>query len=403
MCKKLIYLVSFVLVLGLTLTSTASAELVAWWKLDETSGTIASDSSGNGYDGTLNGNPTWAAGKLDGALQFDGSGDYVNCGLIDIDTAVTGGMTVSAWINKASGGDMKFCSNRQGDNAAGGGFTCTIYNDRMEMDITNATARNLNRDEDGPTVPANTWVHVAWVYDDVANTFNEYHDGVLADSSTENVSVGVSTQEFWIGTDAPGLGRYVNGLIDDLRIYDSALTEQEILGVMAGRGPQAERAAEPIPEDEATDVPRDVSLSWTPGEFAAPTNGHKVYFGQSFNDVNDATGGVAQTTTSYTPAQRLDFNTTYYWRVDEVNAPPTSHIEFKGEVWQFTTEPIAYPIVGENITATASSTQPQLPVHTKQIRALKIPSTAWDWMLMTCTRWKRRICGLAAMNRTGPG
>jgi len=356
MCKKLIYLVSFVLVLGLTLTSTASAELVAWWKLDETSGTIASDSSGNGYDGTLNGNPTWAAGQLGGALQFDGSGDYVNCGLIDIDTAVTGGMTVSAWINKASGGDMKFCSNRQGDNAAGGGFTCTIYNDRMEMDITNATARNLNRDEDGPTVPANTWVHVAWVYDDVANTFNEYHDGVLADSSTENVSVGVSTQEFWIGTDAPGLGRYVNGLIDDLRIYDSALTEQEILGVMAGRGPQAERAAEPIPEDEATDVPRDVSLSWTPGEFAAPTNGHKVYFGQSFNDVNDATGGVAQSVASYTPAQRLDFNTTYYWRVDEVNAPPTSHIEFKGEVWQFTTEPIAYPIVGENITATVSST-----------------------------------------------
>jgi len=50
---------------------------------------------------------------------------------------------------------------------------------------------------------------------------------------------------------------------------------------------------------------------------------------------------------------RLDFGKTYYWRVDEVNAPPTSDIEFKGDVWSFTIEPIANPI--ENITATASS------------------------------------------------
>ncbi|GAJ04491.1 unnamed protein product, partial [marine sediment metagenome] len=56
----------------------------------------------------------------------------------------------------------------------------------------------------------------------------------------------------------------------------------------------------------------------------------------------------------YAPAQRLDFGTTYYWRVDEVNAPPTSQVEFKGSVWSFTTEPIAYPI--EDVNATASST-----------------------------------------------
>ncbi|MCH8120598.1 MAG: discoidin domain-containing protein, partial [Planctomycetes bacterium] len=113
-------------------------------------------------------------------------------------------------------------------------------------------------------------------------------------------------------------------------------------------------ARNPNPANEATDVPRDVVLGWTPGEFAASVNGHKVYLGQSFDDVNDAVGGVAQDANSYAPAQRLDFDTTYYWRVDEVNAPPTSQIEFKGEVWQFTTEPVAYAI--ENITTTASST-----------------------------------------------
>ena len=101
-----------------------------------------------------------------------------------------------------------------------------------------------------------------------------------------------------------------------------------------------ELSNKPSPANGAEDVPRDVVFSWEPGEFAAPTNGHKVYFGESFNDVNDATGGVAQTAASYAFAQRLDLGKTYYWRVDEVNAPPTSHIEFKGEVRSLTTEPI---------------------------------------------------------------
>ena len=115
-----------------------------------------------------------------------------------------------------------------------------------------------------------------------------------------------------------------------------------------------ETASSPYPAEGQTDVPRDVVFSWTPGEFAAPTNGHKVYIGESFNDVNDATGAAAQTANSYAPPQRLDFNTTYYWRVDEVNnVNPDS--PWIGSVWSFTTEPVAYAI--ENITATASSSE----------------------------------------------
>ncbi|MHC4594500.1 MAG: discoidin domain-containing protein [Planctomycetota bacterium] len=111
-------------------------------------------------------------------------------------------------------------------------------------------------------------------------------------------------------------------------------------------------ASLPSPPDKATDVPRDVVLGWKPGIFAPPVNGHKVYLSENFSDVNDGIGGVVQDANSYAPTQLLDFGKTYYWRVDEVNAPPDSTI-FEGEVWQFTTEPFAYPI--ENITATASS------------------------------------------------
>jgi len=112
-----------------------------------------------------------------------------------------------------------------------------------------------------------------------------------------------------------------------------------------------ELAANPDPADEATDVLRDVVLSWTPGELTAAANGHIVYLSENFDNVNDGVGGITQSATSYDP-ERLKFGTTYYWRVDEISAPPASTV-YPGEVWSFTTELLAYQI--ENVIATASS------------------------------------------------
>ncbi|HUU16613.1 MAG TPA: hypothetical protein VMW72_05645, partial [Sedimentisphaerales bacterium] len=69
MCRKLMYLVSFILVLGLVLTSVAKAadpDLAAYWKFDDGSGTTALDSSGNGNDGVFVGDPKWVPGRLGG-------------------------------------------------------------------------------------------------------------------------------------------------------------------------------------------------------------------------------------------------------------------------------------------------------------------------------------------------
>ncbi len=119
-----------------------------------------------------------------------------------------------------------------------------------------------------------------------------------------------------------------------------------------------ETATDPTPGDETTDVMRDTVLSWTPGEFAAT---HDVYFGTSFEDVDAASRsnplGVlvsqGQTADSYDPEGLLELGQTYYWRVDEVNAAPDSTI-FKGDVWSFTAEPLAYPI--ENVVASTNAT-----------------------------------------------
>ncbi len=386
MYRKMLCFISLLLGLGLAVTSPVSAELVAWWPFNEGSGDTAVDVTENGHDGTLNGDTAWTTGQLGGALEFDGSGDYVMCDLIDIDTTVTGGLTVTAWVNRLAGGDMKMCSNRQVANGPGGGFSCTIYEDRMEMDICSATARSLARDTDGPTVPDETWVHLAWVLDDAGDVFNEYHNGELADSSAETGSVTVSTENFRIGGDSPALGLYFSGMIDDLRVYDHALTQGELADVMVGRGPNAEKASDPSPVVEATDIPLDTILSWSAGEFAAT---HDVYLGTSFDDVDAATRadtlGVlvsqGQSDTTFDPTA-LQYGQTYYWRVDEVNAAPDYTI-FKGEVWSFTTEPVAYPIQGVVATSNASSgvgSGPENTVNGSGLNASDEHSTASDDM-----------------------
>jgi len=127
---------------------------------------------------------------------------------------------------------------------------------------------------------------------------------------------------------------------------------------MLGETLEPGRATNPNPTNETKDVCRDVVLSWTPGQYAAT---HDVYFGTSFDDVNDASRdndpqavllSRDQIDTTYGPEGLLEFGQTYFWRIDEVNAAPDYTI-YKGKIWSFTAEPFVYQI--ENITATASS------------------------------------------------
>jgi len=99
MSKKLIYLISLVLVLGMVLTGAAKADLVGWWRFNEGSGDTANDSSGNGHHGTLLGNPEWAIGPpgFGGAISFqEDKCTGIDCGNFD-PTNGTGQFTVALW------------------------------------------------------------------------------------------------------------------------------------------------------------------------------------------------------------------------------------------------------------------------------------------------------------------
>jgi hypothetical protein len=347
MSKKLIYLCSFILALALVITSIskgADPTLIGWWKLDEGSGMIAHDSSGKGNDGTLQGNPQWVAGKIGGALEFDGNGDYVDCGA-SLAFNINTNITVACWIKVRQLDKSWQAIVSQGDNS------WRLHRSGSSNNIAWGTNGLLPKDITGSVnVNDGQWHHVAGVYDGTQKRL--YVDGNLDVSSNSTGNIDNSSYNVNIGENAQATGRYWDGLIDDVRVYTRALTHEEIQQVMIGIPPGT--AFDPSPADGQIDVPREVVLSWTPGEFAPPVNGHKVYFNENFNDVNDGVGGIMQDANSYAPPQRLNLSTTYYWRVDEVNGPP-DYTVYEGRVWSFTTELRAYPIDGSSITATASS------------------------------------------------
>jgi len=99
-----------VLVLGSTATA-AQVGLVGHWTFDEGQGTMAFDSSGNGLDGMLRGNPAWVPGQLGGSLSFNGSSDYVEVPDHPL-LALTEQITIAAWTNMKtnSSGEMAILS-----------------------------------------------------------------------------------------------------------------------------------------------------------------------------------------------------------------------------------------------------------------------------------------------------
>jgi len=222
----------------------------------------------------------------------------------------------------------------------------------------NWTCNGGNMGGDIIPAPPGEWHHLAFVQDGNSNASLCYVDleEVRSDSASSNETSG---RPFFIGAAGTDLNIYegFGGLISDVRIYNEALTGDALAATTIPITSPG-LADNPQPNDKATDLPRDVTLSWAPGEFA---NTHDVYFGTDFDDVNDATKASPEYQTTKSLGDEsydlgtLDFGTTYYWRIDEVNAPPPQSAVFKGEVWQFTTEPIGYPIA--DITATASSTE----------------------------------------------
>ena len=206
--------------------------MVAAYKFNEGNGTIVNDASGNGITGSIFG-ATWTTGGRNGnALGFDGSSSYVDLGNPSL-LQITGSMTCSAWVkaaaNPANDGQIVAKSNdaagwqlKTSRDTGPQTFGVAISSGSGRVQRYSTTVRSLN-----------VWYYVTGVYDAAARTLDIYVNGVLDNGvlrgtipasqvdAPVNVYIGKRTSLYG--------GRYFfNGIIDDVRIYNRAMSQAEI-------------------------------------------------------------------------------------------------------------------------------------------------------------------------------
>ena len=232
---------------------------VAWYKMDECQGTVINDWSPNanggfnGNNGTLNlgSSGTTSAGtcstsgawyngkegKIGSSMSFDGTNDYISCsdatcgGRSKLDSGGTNGFSVATWVKLNTIPDYTKVVAKIGDY---GNYGYQIYLDPSDRFVWFASTDGTNT----PQVTSNTaaqtgiWYHVVGVYDSSGAMNKIYINGVLENSATTS-SGGIydTTAEFRIGSSAETTTYPLNGYVDDVRVFNYALTPQQIRDV----------------------------------------------------------------------------------------------------------------------------------------------------------------------------
>jgi glucose/arabinose dehydrogenase/PKD repeat protein len=198
-----------------------SSGLVAAFGFNETSGTIAPDASGTGNDGTIL-NATRTTGKYGSALVFNGSNAWVtvaDAASLDL----TAGMTLEAWVypRTSSGWRTVVLKERAGQQLSYALYGNTNTN-RASVEISNGS----NLDVRAPaTLALNAWSHLAATYDGA--TLRLFVNGTQVGSRAVTGAMVVSGNPLRIGGNSVW-GEYFNGYIDELRVYNRALSASEI-------------------------------------------------------------------------------------------------------------------------------------------------------------------------------
>ncbi len=199
--------------------------LVAWYKLDETTGTTAPDASGSGNSGTLVGGPAWqpAGGKIDGALELDGSDDHVALG-DPASLQITGEITIAAWVKpEASNGLRNVVAKGHTSNPDQEMFL-RINSGKYQIGSWNGSDHLASSNIPGGDI--GSWVHLTGLYD--GSAWRLYRNGAEVSSSADATGA-IQVDEAWaIGARGTGTERFFDGLLDDVQIYNRALSAFEV-------------------------------------------------------------------------------------------------------------------------------------------------------------------------------
>jgi len=349
MYRKLIHLISLVLVLSVASPSRGDVDLstglVAWWTFDEGTGTIARDGSGNNNNAALMGGATWTQPAAPGkgpnnyGISLNGTSAYLrveHSASLNLANALTfemwvygGGTPAKQIISKGNTGD---------GNAWWQPLGVRIDNDPpyyRQINWRNRVGETVNALNSNTAIPPDEWTHIAVTFDVNAPGNNQkiYINGKLDAESRSTTPLVTNNGPIFIGADTYTAGGrwFWQGMIDEGSVYNRALNAVEIKTIAGVKD-----STDPTPKDGATISTTNVLLEWYQGADVAYTNGHRVYFGDKFADVNERTANTDKGFTTdpnyYVPT--LVPGTTYYWRIDEVNDVHPDKI-WTGDLWSF--------------------------------------------------------------------
>ena len=292
----------------------AAPGMVAAYAFEETSGTAALDSSGSGNAGTVSGPVSSALGRFGRALAFDGVNDLVNVA----DSAsldLTTGMTLEAWV-KPEGVDWQTVLLKERP----GGLAYALYSS-TDTGVSSGEVRTSSSLETrgSSSLPFATWSHLATTYD--GSTLRLYVNGNQVSGRAVSGPVEVGTGTLRIGGNLVW-GEYFRGLIDEVRVYQRALSAAEI---------QTDMQTPVVPSGTDTQPPSapggptaavtgdDVQLSWSASSDDTGVTGYRVHRSATNGFTPDA-GNLVATSPA---ASYLDVNRptgTWYYRVIAIDA-----------------------------------------------------------------------------------
>ena len=215
---------------------------IGFWKLDDgVSSSIATDSSGKGNSGTLVNSPQWVTGQNGMALQFDGGTNYVSLPSNAAPIGANSPMTVAAWVNVAefpAAGGFSYILGKGYDgtiepfffrlDTSGGGTKRFRFGSFNSSTGTHMASWNISGWSVGE------WRHLTGVYN--GTVWKIYFDG----SEVETSSATTGPEENGLGVFAGaasisgvGISRFLNGTLDEVRIYDQALDQEQISYIMS--------------------------------------------------------------------------------------------------------------------------------------------------------------------------
>jgi glucose/arabinose dehydrogenase/chitodextrinase len=290
--------------------------LVGAWSFAEGIGTSAVDASGNGNVGTLVGASWTPLGRYGSALSFNGSSSTVrvaDSASLDLTTA----MTLSAWIQPtASQSGWKTILQHESDAY----FLNASNSDGPLRPSGGGTLGGNTQYLGGPAAnPVNAWTNVALTYDGA--TLRLYINGTQVASRAATGAIQTTNSPLWIGGNSP-YGEYFQGLIDEVRVYNRALTQAEVQNDM--NAPIVPTAGDTTPPSAPTGLSGTavgssrVDLTWSASTDNAGVAGYRVERCQGAGCTNFAQI-AAPTATSYSDTG-LAPSTTYRYQVRAVDA-----------------------------------------------------------------------------------